>query len=51
MAVKLHTVNADVNTEVRAFAEARLVEAVKIAENMRVRKRLMSLMMKRLRIS
>ncbi|KAA1185116.1 polyribonucleotide nucleotidyltransferase [Paenibacillus sp. B2(2019)] len=32
MAVKLHAVNADVNTEVRAFAEARLVEAVKIAE-------------------
>lgn len=32
MAVKLHAVNADVNTEVRAYAEARLVEAVKIAE-------------------
>ncbi|MFC3746343.1 polyribonucleotide nucleotidyltransferase [Paenibacillus sp. GCM10012306] len=32
MAVKLHAVNADVNTEVRAFAESRLVEAVKIAE-------------------
>jgi polyribonucleotide nucleotidyltransferase len=32
MAVKLHAVNADVNTEVRAFAETRLVEAVKIAE-------------------
>ncbi|QUL52587.1 polyribonucleotide nucleotidyltransferase [Paenibacillus tritici] len=32
MAVKLHAVNADVNTEVRAFAESRLVEAVRIAE-------------------
>ncbi|MEK3905167.1 MULTISPECIES: polyribonucleotide nucleotidyltransferase [unclassified Paenibacillus] len=32
MAVKLHAVNADVNTEVRAFAENRLVEAVRIAE-------------------
>ncbi|NUU61371.1 polyribonucleotide nucleotidyltransferase [Paenibacillus agri] len=32
MAVKLHAVDADVNTEVRAFAESRLVEAVKIAE-------------------
>lgn len=32
MAVKLHAVNADVNTEVRAFAEIRLVEAVRIAE-------------------
>ncbi|CAH1193470.1 Polyribonucleotide nucleotidyltransferase [Paenibacillus auburnensis] len=32
MAVKLHAVNADVNTEVRAFAQSRLVEAVKIAE-------------------
>ncbi|WP_042199214.1 polyribonucleotide nucleotidyltransferase [Paenibacillus camerounensis] len=32
MAVKLHAVNADVNTEVRAFAGDRLVEAVKIAE-------------------
>lgn len=32
MAVKLHTVNAEVNTEVRAFAQARLVDAVKIAE-------------------
>lgn len=32
MAVKLHTVNAEVNTEVRAYAETRLVEAVKIAE-------------------
>ncbi|GGF79976.1 polyribonucleotide nucleotidyltransferase [Paenibacillus albidus] len=32
MAVKLHAVNADVNSEVRAFAESRLVEAVKIAE-------------------
>ncbi|GGJ22550.1 polyribonucleotide nucleotidyltransferase [Paenibacillus hunanensis] len=32
MAVKLHTVDADVNTAVRAFAEARLVDALKIAE-------------------
>lgn len=32
MAVKLHAVNAEVNTEVRAFAQARLVDAVKIAE-------------------
>ncbi|MEK4851632.1 polyribonucleotide nucleotidyltransferase [Paenibacillus sp. FSL H7-0756] len=32
MAVKLHAVNADVNTEVRAFAQSRLVEAVRIAE-------------------
>ncbi|MBY9081935.1 polyribonucleotide nucleotidyltransferase [Paenibacillus sp. HN-1] len=32
MAVKLHAVNADVNAEVRAFAQERLVEAVKIAE-------------------
>lgn len=32
MEVKLHTVDADVNREVRAFAQARLVEAVKIAE-------------------
>ncbi|AIQ59177.1 polyribonucleotide nucleotidyltransferase [Paenibacillus borealis] len=32
MAVKLHAVNTDVNTEVRAFAESRLVEAVRIAE-------------------
>lgn len=32
MAVKLHAVNADVNTEVRAYAQTRLVEAVKIAE-------------------
>ncbi|MBW4083295.1 polyribonucleotide nucleotidyltransferase [Paenibacillus sp. S150] len=32
MAVKLHTVNADVNAEVRAYAQLRLVEAVKIAE-------------------
>ncbi|WP_438491953.1 polyribonucleotide nucleotidyltransferase [Paenibacillus sp. IHBB 3054] len=32
MAVKLHAVNADVNTEVRAYAESRLVDAVKIAE-------------------
>ncbi|QSF42890.1 polyribonucleotide nucleotidyltransferase [Paenibacillus tianjinensis] len=32
MAVKLHAVNADVNTEVRAYAQSRLVEAVKIAE-------------------
>lgn len=32
MAVKLHAVNADVNTEVRAYAGARLVDAVKIAE-------------------
>ncbi|WNS44836.1 polyribonucleotide nucleotidyltransferase [Paenibacillus sp. MMS20-IR301] len=32
MAVKLHAVNADVNTEVRAYAQSRLVEAVRIAE-------------------
>ncbi|ETT53715.1 MULTISPECIES: polyribonucleotide nucleotidyltransferase [unclassified Paenibacillus] len=32
MAVKLHAVNADVNTEVRTFAQSRLVEAVRIAE-------------------
>ncbi|MRN54817.1 polyribonucleotide nucleotidyltransferase [Paenibacillus monticola] len=32
MAVKLHAVDAVVNTEVRAFAESRLVDAVKIAE-------------------
>lgn len=32
MAVKLHTVNGDVNSAVRAFAEARLVDALKIAE-------------------
>lgn len=32
MEVKLHAVNAEVNTEVRAHAQARLVEAVKIAE-------------------
>lgn len=32
MAVKLHTVNEEVNREVRAFAQSRLVEAVKIAE-------------------
>ncbi|WP_342435857.1 polyribonucleotide nucleotidyltransferase [Paenibacillus sp. FSL L8-0436] len=32
MAVKLHAVNADVNTAVRAYAESRLVDAVKIAE-------------------
>ena len=32
MAVKLHAVNADVNAEVRAFAQSRLVEAVRIAE-------------------
>ncbi|UQZ37311.1 polyribonucleotide nucleotidyltransferase [Paenibacillus sp. PK3_47] len=32
MTVKLHAVNADVNTEVRAYAGARLVDAVKIAE-------------------
>jgi len=32
MAVKLHAVNETVNAEVRAFAQARLVEAVKIAE-------------------
>ncbi len=32
MAVKLHTVDADVNAAVRAFAEARLVDALKIAE-------------------
>ncbi|MHA6484349.1 polyribonucleotide nucleotidyltransferase [Paenibacillus sp. strain BS8-2] len=32
MAVKLHAVNEDVNTAVRAFASAGLVEAIKIAE-------------------
>ncbi|MDQ0113126.1 polyribonucleotide nucleotidyltransferase [Paenibacillus harenae] len=32
MAVKLHSVNAQVNDEVRAFASAGLVEAIKIAE-------------------
>ncbi|WP_342422190.1 polyribonucleotide nucleotidyltransferase [Paenibacillus sp. FSL E2-0178] len=32
MAVKLHAVNADVNAQVRAYAESRLVDAVKIAE-------------------
>lgn len=32
MEVKLHTVNGDVNSDVRAFASARLVEAIKIAE-------------------
>lgn len=32
MAVKLHAVNADVNTEVRAYAGSRLIEAVRIAE-------------------
>ncbi|MCR2805062.1 polyribonucleotide nucleotidyltransferase [Paenibacillus soyae] len=32
MEVKLHTVNASVNAEVRAFASARLVEAIKIPE-------------------
>jgi polyribonucleotide nucleotidyltransferase len=32
MEVKLHTVNETVNSEVRAFAQARLVDAVKIAE-------------------
>lgn len=32
MAVKLHAVNAEVNSSVRDFASARLVEAVKIAE-------------------
>ncbi|MFF2888125.1 polyribonucleotide nucleotidyltransferase [Paenibacillus sp. NPDC057967] len=32
MAVKLHTVNATVNSDVRAFASARLVDAIKIAE-------------------
>lgn len=32
MAVKLHTVNATVNSDVRNFASARLVEAIKIAE-------------------
>ncbi|MFH5183219.1 polyribonucleotide nucleotidyltransferase [Paenibacillus sp. TAB 01] len=32
MEVKLHTVDASVNSDVRAFAQARLVEAVKIAE-------------------
>jgi polyribonucleotide nucleotidyltransferase len=32
MAVKLHTVDAEVNAAVRAFAEARLVDALKIAE-------------------
>lgn len=32
MAVKLHAVNADVNAQVRGYAESRLVDAVKIAE-------------------
>lgn len=32
MEVKLHSVDADVNREVRAYAQERLVEAVKIAE-------------------
>ncbi|WP_059053458.1 polyribonucleotide nucleotidyltransferase [Paenibacillus senegalimassiliensis] len=32
MQVKLHAVNADVNAAVRAFAQEKLVEAVKIAE-------------------
>lgn len=32
MQVKLHAVNETVNSEVRAFAQARLVEAVRIAE-------------------
>ncbi|KWX75632.1 polyribonucleotide nucleotidyltransferase [Paenibacillus jilunlii] len=32
MAVKLHTVDSEVNAEVRAYAQIRLVEAVKIAE-------------------
>ncbi len=32
MEVKLHAVNAEVNKQVRDFAEARLVEAVRIAE-------------------
>ncbi|AKG35171.1 polyribonucleotide nucleotidyltransferase [Paenibacillus durus] len=32
MTVKLHAVNAEVNAEVRAYAQERLVEAVKIAE-------------------
>lgn len=32
MAVKLHAVNADVNAEVREYAAARLVEAVRIEE-------------------
>ncbi|MCR8630762.1 polyribonucleotide nucleotidyltransferase [Paenibacillus radicis (ex Xue et al. 2023)] len=32
MEVKLHTVDEEVNRDVRAFAQARLVEAVKIAE-------------------
>jgi polyribonucleotide nucleotidyltransferase len=32
MEVKLHAVNAEVNADVRAMAEARLVEAVRIAE-------------------
>ncbi|NJJ37717.1 polyribonucleotide nucleotidyltransferase [Paenibacillus apii] len=32
MTVKLHAVNVDVNNEVRAYAQERLVEAVKIAE-------------------
>ncbi|MCG7407444.1 polyribonucleotide nucleotidyltransferase [Paenibacillus sp. ACRRX] len=32
MAVKLHTVDAEVNTEVRAFAQERLVEAIRIPE-------------------
>lgn len=32
MEVKLHTVNAQVNAEVRAFASAQLVEAIKVEE-------------------
>ncbi|RKN86472.1 polyribonucleotide nucleotidyltransferase [Paenibacillus ginsengarvi] len=32
MEVKLHAVNADVNADVRAFASARLVEAIRIPE-------------------
>ncbi|WP_340024065.1 polyribonucleotide nucleotidyltransferase [Paenibacillus sp. FSL K6-1096] len=32
MEVKLHAVNADVNTDVRAYAGSRLIEAVRIAE-------------------
>ncbi|WP_168122206.1 polyribonucleotide nucleotidyltransferase [Paenibacillus sp. HB172176] len=32
MAVKLHTVNGDVNAQVRAYASAQLTEAIKIAE-------------------
>jgi polyribonucleotide nucleotidyltransferase len=32
MEVKLHTVNAQVNVEVRAFASAQLVEAIKVEE-------------------